>query len=99
MLLPILDPNILLGILFYTSLVDIYVEKTIILKQLWDYELGFSGLGYDLAAGPCEHGNEHSSSIKGGEGISWLSEWLLASQRLFFMELVSLNMKELYFNH
>jgi len=38
-------------------------------------------------AGSCEHSNEHSGCIKGGE---FLSEWLLASQEgPCFMELVS----------
>jgi len=31
-----------------------------------------------LVAGPCEHGNEPSGSMKGGEFINWLSDyWLL----------------------
>jgi hypothetical protein len=37
----------------------------------------------------CEHGNEPSGSIKGGEFISWLAVWLSASQEgLCSMELV-----------
>jgi hypothetical protein len=35
--------------------------------------LDASGSGYGSVAGPCEHGNETSSSIKCGE-ISWLAE-------------------------
>jgi len=36
-----------------------------------------SSLGKRSVAGPYEHGNEPSGSIKGGE---WLAEWLWASQ-------------------
>jgi hypothetical protein len=31
------------------------------------------GSGQELVAGFCEHGNEPSSSIKGGEFIDWLT--------------------------
>jgi hypothetical protein len=40
-------------------------------------------------AGSCEHGNEHSGSIKGGEFLDQLSV-LLDSQGLSIMELVNL---------
>jgi hypothetical protein len=32
-----------------------------------EYELDSSGLGWGPVAGLCEHGNEPSGSIKGGE--------------------------------
>jgi hypothetical protein len=50
-----------------------------------------TGSGYGPVAGSCEHGNEHTGSIKDGEIL--IAERLLASrQRLCSMEL------ELYYN-
>jgi hypothetical protein len=49
-----------------------------ILNELSDCDLDLSGSGYGPAAGSCEHGNEHSRSIKGGEFLDYLSDyWLL----------------------
>jgi hypothetical protein len=40
-----------------------------------------SGLGQGPVAGCCEHGNELSGSIKGGEFIDYLSDfWLLKKE-------------------
>jgi hypothetical protein len=39
--------------------------------------LGASGSGYGPATGSCEHGNEPSSSIKGGEFLDQLSDYQL----------------------
>jgi len=35
--------------------------------------LDSSGSGYGRVVGFCEHGNEPSGSIKGGEFLEWLS--------------------------
>jgi hypothetical protein len=40
-------------------------------------------------AGPCEHSNELSGSIKGGEFLDWLSDLLASQEGLCSMELVS----------
>jgi hypothetical protein len=41
-------------------------------------------------AGSCEHGNEPSSSIKGGEFLCWLRECLLLKKDSASLELVKL---------
>jgi hypothetical protein len=46
--------------------------------------LNVFGSGYGPVAGSCEHGNEPSGSIKGGE-INWLSD---TSQGLCSMQLI-----------
>jgi hypothetical protein len=51
---------------------DIGVGGRIILKWIsgkWDWTVGtgFIWLRIGTSGGSCEHGNEHSSSIKGGE--------------------------------
>jgi hypothetical protein len=39
-----------------------------------DCGLDSSGSGWRPVAGRCEHGNEPSDSIKGGEFVDWLSD-------------------------
>jgi hypothetical protein len=39
-----------------------------------------SGPSRGPMAGSCEHGDETSGSIKGGEGIPWVAELLSASE-------------------
>jgi hypothetical protein len=60
------------------------------------YELDSSGSGQGPVVGCCEHGNEHSGSIKSGEFLDWLS-LLPSSQGLFSLGLVS-SKSFLYFN-
>jgi hypothetical protein len=47
-------------------------------------------------AGPCEHGNEPSGSIKCGEFLDKLSVLLASQEGLCFMELVSIVMLSNY---
>jgi hypothetical protein len=77
----LLDPNILRKLLL--SNIKTYLMKIIFdsMKIVW--------LRKRTNSGSCEHGNEPSVSMKGGE-MSWLAEWLLASQEgLSSMELSS----------
>jgi hypothetical protein len=39
--------------------------------------LDASGLGYEKVAGSCEHRNEPSHSINGGEFLDWLNDYQL----------------------
>jgi len=40
-------------------------------------------------AASCKHGNEISGSIKGGEFLDWLIDYLASQERLCIIELVS----------
>jgi len=42
--------------------------------------MGSSGSGYEPLAGCCEHSNEHSVSIKGGECINQLCDYQLVKK-------------------
>jgi hypothetical protein len=44
-------------------------------------------LGYALHAGSCEHGNEHSASIKGLGFVEWLRDYWDSKVGVCFMEL------------